>query len=381
MDDGTAANWGVLVAGLGIVAVAATETGVAGWVTPETAAGPLAARHVVALGFVVAVLSFSTHRHGIAPRRQAGLGATGASVVAVLAALAAFFGPELWGGAETTVGIVPYLTVLIGVVAAALGRALAVGVPSDRLYTVARSLSVATGIGLVGYLVGAVVAQFGIFGAATLGLLGPGALDGTAVTGRMYVTLTVASGVGFVGFGVVVAGQLDRTVADLDLRVPDLRDAGYAAGGVVVLVVALAGFSFALELLGLEAARSSVETLARENPTFLLVMIPLSWLTIAPSEEFLYRNLIQKYLYDSFTGPRAVVLTSAVFGVVHFSQYSTGTPAQTALSLLLVFVLSTLLGVSYLRTENLLVPVFIHGTFNAVQFGLMYVQITGKTPL
>ena len=121
-----------------------------------------------------------------------------------------------------------------------------------------------------------------------------------------------------------------------------------------------------------------LEELAREDPSFLLVMVPLAFLTIAPSEEFIYRNLIQKYLYDDFGEFQAIILTSAVFGVVHFGQYSTGTPTQTVLSLLLVFVLSTLLGLSYLRTENLLVPIFIHGAFNAIQFLTLYIEITGN---
>lgn len=377
MDD-TAANWGVLAAGLGLAVLIATETGVVGWMTPPTAVGPVTARQVAIAGLAVAALAFSLTRHGAVDRRQAGLGATGASAVAVLATLVAFFGPEVGTGAEAVAGTAVYLTVLVGGLTVALGWALATGVPNGRLYTVARSVSVAAGVGLAGFLVGTIVAQFVVLGAALIGLLGQSPLDGGAVTGPLYITITVGSGIGFIGFGAVVAWQLDRTVADLDLHVPAARDVGYAIGGVVVLMIALAGFSYALRLLGLEAARSSVETLARDDPSFLLVMIPLAFLTIATSEEFLYRNLIQKYLYRDFGGLQAVVLTSAIFGIVHFSQYSTGTPTQTVLSLLLVFLLSTLLGVSYLKTENLVVPIFIHGAFNAIQFLTLYIEIAGS---
>lgn len=376
MDD-TAAEWGVLTAGLGLVAVAATESGLVSWVSPATTVGPVSARAVAGVGFLAAVLAFSLARHGTVTSRQSGLGAAAASAVAVLATLAAFFGPTFQAGGETAIGAGPYLAVLIGAVSVALGRALATGVPTDRLYTVARALSVATLVGLVGYVVGALVAQFALLGAMLAGLVSAGALEGGTVTGPAYLVITVGSGVGFIAFGAAVAWRLERTWDDLDLTVPTLRDAGYAVGGVVVLLVALIAFSQALRLLGLEAATSSVEELARQNPSFLLLMVPLSFLTIGPSEEFLYRNLIQKYLYDGFGEVRAVVLTSAVFGVVHFSQYSTGTPTQTLLSLLLVFVLSTLLGASYLKTENLLVPVFIHGAFNAIQFLTLYLEITG----
>jgi len=380
MDD-TAAEWGVLTAGLGLVAVAATESGLVNWVTPPTTVGPVSARAVVGVGFLAAVLAFSLARHGTVTPRQSGLGAAAASAVAVLATLVAFFGPTFQAGGEMAIGVAPYLTALIGAIAITLGRALAVGVSTDRLFTVARSLSVATLVGLVGYVVGALVAQFALLGAMLAGLVSAGALEGGTVTGPAYLVITVGSGLGFIAFGAAVAWRLDRTWDDLDLTVPTLRDVGYVVGGVVVLLVALIAFSQALRLLGLEAATSSVEELARRNPSFLLLMVPLSFLTIGPSEEFLYRNLIQKYLYDSFGEVRAVVLTSAVFGVVHFSQYSTGTPTQTLLSLLLVFVLSTLLGASYLKTENLLVPVFIHGAFNAIQFLTLYMEITGNLGL
>ncbi|MFU1782690.1 lysostaphin resistance A-like protein [Haloarcula japonica] len=377
MDD-TAANWGVLAAGLGLVVLVATETGVVGWMTPGTTVGPVTARQVAAAGFVVAALAFSLVRHGVLDRRQAGLGATGAAGIATLATLVAFFGPEFRTGVEATVGIAVYLTVLAGGVTVALGWALSTGVPNDRLYTVARALSVATGIGLAGFLVGTVFAQFVVLGAAAGGLVSAAALEGGTVTGPAYVTLTIGIGVGFVGFGAAVASRLDRTWADLDLELPGLRDIGYSVGGVVVLMVALFGFSYLIQSLGLEAARSSVEELAREDPSFLLVMVPLAFLTIAPSEEFIYRNLIQKYLYDDFGDLQAIILTSAVFGVVHFGQYAAGTPTQTVLSLLLVFVLSTLLGLSYLKTENLLVPIIIHGAFNAIQFLTLYIEITGN---
>ncbi|EMA28857.1 CPBP family intramembrane glutamic endopeptidase [Haloarcula japonica] len=377
MDD-TAANWGVLAAGLGLVVLVATETGVAGWMTPGTTVGPVTTRQVAAAGFVVAALIFSLVRHGVLDRRQAGLGATGAAGIATLATLVAFFGPEFRTGVEATVGIAVYLTVLAGGVTVALGWALSTGVPNDRLYTVARALSVATGIGLAGFLVGTVFAQFVVLGAAAGGLVSAAALEGGTVTGPAYVTLTIGIGIGFVGFGAAVASRLDRTWADLDLELPGLRDIGYSVGGVVVLMVALFGFSYLIQSLGLEAARSSVEELAREDPSFLLVMVPLAFLTIAPSEEFIYRNLIQKYLYDDFGDLQAIILTSAVFGVVHFGQYAAGTPTQTVLSLLLVFVLSTLLGLSYLKTENLLVPIIIHGAFNAIQFLTLYIEITGN---
>ncbi len=119
-------------------------------------------------------------------------------------------------------------------------------------------------------------------------------------------------------------------------------------------MVAMFGFSHLIRRSVSKRPGAASSELAREDPSFLLVMVRLAFRLSRTSEEFLNRTLIQKYLHDDFGEFQAIILTSAVFGVVHFGQYAAGTPTQTVLSLLLVFVLSTLLGLSYLKTENLL---------------------------
>ena len=47
---------------------------------------------------------------------------------------------------------------------------------------------------------------------------------------------------------------------------------------------------------------------------------------------------------------------------------------------LAVFALSLLLGWVYARTENLVVPIFVHGAFNAIQFGALYLAEIGALP-
>jgi hypothetical protein len=48
-----------------------------------------------------------------------------------------------------------------------------------------------------------------------------------------------------------------------------------------------------------------------------------------------------------------------------------------AVSLSVVFVLSLVLGYSYARSENLVIPILIHGTYNALTFFAMYARVTG----
>ncbi len=118
------------------------------------------------------------------------------------------------------------------------GRALATGIPNDRPYTVARALSVATGIGRPASSWARCLPSRRSRGRGR-GLVSATALEGGTVTGPAYVTLTIGIGVGFIGFGAAVASRLDRTWTDLDLQRPGLRDIGYSVGGVVVLMVAL----------------------------------------------------------------------------------------------------------------------------------------------
>ena len=95
---------------------------------------------------------------------------------------------------------------------------------------------------------------------------------------------------------------------------------------------------------------------------------------IGPGEELLYRGLIQGLFKESFGPLRAIVLASGLFAVVHVFSLS-GTGKLTYI--VIVFGLALILGGIYEYTDNLVVPAFIHGTYNAVQFALAYLQTTG----
>lgn len=183
------------------------------------------------------------------------------------------------------------------------------------------------------------------------------------------------------GFGTGTAALLyiratDRDLGFVDLELPSKRDVAYAVGGVLGLFATMIGIQVLFSLVGASGANHGLVETARQNPQILLVLIPASWLIIGPGEELLFRNVVQKSLYDQFRRPVAVVVASAVFASVHLPAYSgQGTTLQqTLVSLTVVFVLALILGGLYVRTDNLTVPVFVHGTFNAVQFADLYVR-------
>ncbi len=134
-----------------------------------------------------------------------------------------------------------------------------------------------------------------------------------------------------------------------------------------------------LSLFGVQEASHSVERTAKNgNAKILLLFIPLSWLIIGPCEELLYRNIIQKSLYDTFSDVGAVVVASVVFALAHVFAYGSGsTPVQLAGTLVVIFVLSLVLGTVYLKTGNLTASALVHGTFDAIVFATMYLQFAG----
>lgn len=189
----------------------------------------------------------------------------------------------------------------------------------------------------------------------------------------------IAQGAGLVA---VVGLYLERNGLPWSyLRVsrPSLRDVGFAVLATVVLFLALGLLSVIVEQLGLSTTEHSVSQSADENPAVLLPLIPLSILVTGPSEELLFRGVIQTRLRETFTTNNAVIIASAAFALVHVPAYAIGSSIGLSLltTLAILFVLGGLLGAAYEYTGNLFVPIIAHGVFNAVIYGSNYVESAG----
>jgi hypothetical protein len=170
-----------------------------------------------------------------------------------------------------------------------------------------------------------------------------------------------------------------RSWAFLDVEVPTLRDLAWAIGGVVALFGLLQLISYAFVAFGVSAAEHTTTEAAQTDPSLLLPLIPLSLLVVGPGEELLYRNIVQKGLYDSAPTPVAVLTASVIFSLVHIPAYASGdTTGELAATLAIIFTLSLVLGTVYARTENLLVPAFVHGSYNAIVFATAYLDAAGQ---
>jgi len=196
---------------------------------------------------------------------------------------------------------------------------------------------------------------------------------------RVQVVGTVASGTGLLMTAAGYMAWSNRSLEFIDVEWPTLKHVGWIVVGLVGLFAALYAISTLFQTFGVSTSQHTTSQAAKDNPALLLPLIPLSILLIGPGEELLYRNVVQKALYD--TAPRwvAVLTASVVFSLVHFSAYSTGTTAEIFASLTIVFALSLILGVIYERTENVVVPALVHGGYNALTFALAYLELTSGT--
>lgn len=190
---------------------------------------------------------------------------------------------------------------------------------------------------------------------------------------------SVATGLGTATVGLLFLVATDRGTRFLDLERPDRQGVGYAVGGLVVLLVAQYGLQALFVAAGVEFADHSLAETVAENPSVLWTLVPASLLFVGPGEELLYRNVIQKSLYARFPTWAAIVVTSAVFALVHAFVFAGGSTVATAASLSLVFSLSLILGAVYARTGNLAVNAVVHGGFNVVQFLLLHPAVAAST--
>lgn len=359
-DARLAPTIGLLAAGLGLATTFVTGAG-----TDATVQGLPAALGTQVLA-VVAALAFFARRHGLLSVRVGG-------AVAGLASLGLVAGGVLTMVEALSVWRQPLgvpVVAVAGGVAAGMGLADLRRLDDAALVRVLGGLGVALGLAAMGFIVANVVG----------GLLAGFALQSLGVTGwgGRYVVLTIAVSAGLLFFAWLVYRAWSRDWAALDLRWPTLRDLAWVVVGFLALQALMLVIDQIITTFDVPFAPSQVQRQAAqvENPEFVLLLIPLSFLAIAPGEEVVYRNVVQGYLYESMGRLPAVVAASGAFAAIHLFQYASREPGATLVSLTVIFALALVLGAVYERTENLVVPILLHGLYNAVSFWQIYVAVT-----
>ncbi|MFC4450701.1 CPBP family intramembrane glutamic endopeptidase [Halorussus aquaticus] len=194
-----------------------------------------------------------------------------------------------------------------------------------------------------------------------------------------FTVALVLSELGFVAAALLFLRVTDRGIDSLRVRVPTPSALGVVVAGTVALFVYRLVAILTAQAVGLPLAGNSVTQLAEQGVlNTLLLLVPLSVLVVGPAEELLFRGVIQSYLDGAFSRGPAVVLASVLFALVHLptTWVATPDPLAVGVTLTILFGLSILLGYLYVWTDNLVVPILVHGLYDALLFGLAYVVLS-----
>lgn len=225
-----------------------------------------------------------------------------------------------------------------------------------------RSILVALGVSVLAL----VVAQFALVPAV---LIDPKTLEDPTQASRTARTALLAFN--FVGIalgGLIYLWVSGRGTGWIDLHLPDKGDLVWMVAGFLILIGFYLLVGVLSTVLNLPAADSEIVLYLQDDVAMVLIMIAIVLFLNAPAEEFVFRNIVQKRLYQDFPGMQAIVITSIIFLLVHVPTFMTLAESSlaTVVSLLMMFGGSVIFGTIYLRTENLLVPIVVHGGYNSL---------------
>ncbi|GAB7011103.1 CPBP family intramembrane glutamic endopeptidase [Halorubrum trueperi] len=210
----------------------------------------------------------------------------------------------------------------------------------------------------------------------TLGM----ALMGFSLSPPSTAVLAATSITQYLGFIAVVGAYLRVTdVGDLvRVRMPTLRDIAWIVTGLVGLFVAVYLVGIVITAIGAEQAQNTVVTMGQRNPELFLVMIPITLLFVGPGEELVFRGVVQGLFRRAYGAVPAIVIASCLFGVAHYAALA-GSGKLTYI--VVTILLGLILGGLYERTGNVLVPIVVHGIYNAILFAGQWAVAVNDIPV
>ncbi|EMA58692.1 CPBP family intramembrane glutamic endopeptidase [Halorubrum lipolyticum] len=236
---------------------------------------------------------------------------------------------------------------------------LPVSLPVDRLVHAASAVFAL----VFALVVSSLIAQLATSAAVGVGVVAPD-------TNAFAILQFVAS---FVGFLPAVVGYLLITdQRDLvSASIPSLRELGLIVGSAIVLYGLQIGLLLTLREFGFRTGENPATMAAGDPVVYYAAMIAVSLFVVGPAEELLLRGVVQGGLRRSFDAAPAILIAALMFGILHGSVE--GTAVEQAAYMGVTVILGAILGVLYEKTENVLVPGFAHGLYNAIIFaGLLW---------
>ena len=240
---------------------------------------------------------------------------------------------------------------------------------SIRARVPAPALAIATALGLAALAYGG-----GNVAAFTLSRLFE--IAGVDLTPRRGFILSVVTLqlVFFTGVSLLYLRYRGLSLSDIGVRVPTLEGwivlgVGFVSMIIVWLVGSIASFVIG-QRLGIEREPQAIFEIAQQDPLIFLLLGVLSILIVGPTEELLFRGVIQTRIRETFGVPVGIPLATALFALIHVFGFST--LAGGVLGVSVLFLSGLVLALAYEYTDNLVVVAVMHGLFNATQATLGY---------
>ncbi len=241
---------------------------------------------------------------------------------------------------------------------------------ADSIADRGRAIGTAIALSLGGPLLGVILLNI-----AALGIVATGYELDPSGPASILLSLVFVTLLGFGGLSVLYLRARGLGLEFVPVDIPDLRDLIWTVAGYVLALVGV--FALAIiftAVVGTPEASNRASEIAMANPDLYLLLIPASFLVIAPGEELLFRGIIQGRLREAFSAPSAIAIASALFAIIHFAAL-TGAAMDRLQVLVILFVPAIALGVAYEKSKNLVVPVLVHGAFDATVFSLQYLVV------
>lgn len=233
-----------------------------------------------------------------------------------------------------------------------------------------RAVGAGVGLGVAGIVAAAVLVVLSLL------LLNVAGIQVTPVL-SIVLSLLLTQGVAFLGVGYLYLRRRGIPVSSLGIEVPTLKQLGLVVGALVVSFAYLIAVNALLQQTGTDAAENQVAGMAMENPEIVLYLLPGSFLLIGPGEELLFRGVVQNRIREAFSPVPGVVIASAIFAAIHVGSLVATDPSAVLVTLGVLMGPSLILGALYEYTRNLVVPIIVHGTYNALIFLSLYAVATG----
>ncbi len=228
-----------------------------------------------------------------------------------------------------------------------------------------RALGVALAVGVLGLFVALVLGAVIILPLDFVGI------ELSALT-LLVISLITGQGIAFGGTALLYLRLRGLGRKYIGMRIPSFRDVIAAVSGYLLAFVGLFVGTALVALTQVQPAPNQVGQIATQNPEVLLLLIPASFVLIGPGEELLFRGVVQGRIREAFGPVPGVLLASAIFAAIHFTALTGGVGGRLA-TIGVLFFPSLVFGATYEFTDNLVVPAFIHGAYNATLFTLLYV--------